>query len=259
MKLPENAYERYVILLDCLNWKSKVLKFPELIELYKDESLSPENIFLLLYKTEIINSFKPRVEELKSLLESQLPCNFNDVRFTISEKGIKVLEQLVSFYKDGDNKEQSKIDSNVCSNLEIFKFESRDFDEIFGLQKLLQEKIGVSYYDPDESLASIAGFFMKNKHALEEELSETITSIGGMHDGIGSAVWKWWKKEHAKAHEMKLSDLSERDMLELKFEIVDQFHFLVNQALRIGMTGSELFSMFISKNQENINRQNNGY
>ena len=58
---------------------------------------------------------------------------------------------------------------------------------------------------------------------------------------------------------MNIDSLSEGDLMELKYEVVDMFHFAINFAVSIGMTGSEFFSMYLSKNQENHKRQQNGY
>lgn len=151
------------------------------------------------------------------------------------------------------------MDQNNCHDLKVEYLHSPDLDLLVKSQMRLQQRIDPNFHHPDESLASIAEFLMKNKHALEEEINETLNALGGTHDGIGSAAWKWWKKDNQKAKEMKISDLSERDLLELKYEIVDQFHFFMNQMIKVGMTGSELFSLYFTKNKENFNRQENGY
>lgn len=149
---------------------------------------------------------------------------------------------------------------NKCSGLQINYEVAKEFDEILDMQKSLQLRIDPNFDDPNESIASVARFLLANKHALEDELSETMDALGGIHDGIGSGAWKWWKKDNKlQAENQRISDLSERDIIELKMEVVDQFHFFMNQMIKIGMTGSELYSMYKSKNAENFNRQNNNY
>ena len=153
-------------------------------------------------------------------------------------------------------------DQNTCSNLEIEKLECKPLDELLMYQASLQEKIMPGFMDlvKMESLSDKAEFLMANKHAMEEEYGEMLNALGGMHDGIGSAAWKWWKKDNGlKARTMKINDLSERDLIELKMEVTDLFHFFLNSMLSVGMTGSELYSYYLAKNKENINRQNNGY
>ncbi len=146
---------------------------------------------------------------------------------------------------------------NECAHLEIGNLTSKDFDDVVNIQSKLQEKIGTDF--SKMKLYEIAVFWMSNAHAENDEFGEMIDALGGINDGIGNGVWKWWKQDNKKAKNMTINDLSEKDLLELKFEIVDKFHFFLNYMVSIGMTGSELFNMYMSKNSENFNRQENGY
>lgn len=151
-------------------------------------------------------------------------------------------------------------EANKCSQLPITWEKSEDFDEILRMQAALQEKVQPGFYNPNESIASIGRFMLANKHALEDEIGETLDALGGINDGIASGAWKWWKKSNREeAETMTIESLSDRDRRELEMEIVDQFHFFMNQMIKIGMSGSDLYSMYKSKNAENFNRQNNGY
>jgi hypothetical protein len=58
---------------------------------------------------------------------------------------------------------------------------------------------------------------------------------------------------------MKVSDLSPEDVKELKMELVDIQHFLFNMMVSVGMTADELYNYYLSKNKENIRRQENNY
>ena len=58
---------------------------------------------------------------------------------------------------------------------------------------------------------------------------------------------------------MKISDLSPEDVKELKMELVDIQHFLFNMMVSVGMTADELYNYYLSKNKENIRRQENNY
>jgi hypothetical protein len=84
-------------------------------------------------------------------------------------------------------------------------------------------------------------------------------ALGGINDGIGNAAWKFWKSLHCDSEVLTIEDLSDKDLLELKFEIVDAFHFMINFAISIGMTGSEVYSLYKIKNKENFERQENNY
>ena len=149
---------------------------------------------------------------------------------------------------------------NQCFNLPVEVLSSPDWDKVFNMQLSLQKRImGDDFDSQSNTLANVADFFLKNKHALEDELSETIDAIGGIHDGIGSAAWKWWKKDNAEAEVRTLHSLSDRDRLELAMEITDQLHFLINEYVKLGITGSQAFSLYMAKNKENFDRQDRGY
>jgi hypothetical protein len=102
-------------------------------------------------------------------------------------------------------------------------------------------------------------FWHVNTHALVDEIHEATDALGGIKDGSGNAVWKYWKKDYSKYDDLKFNDLSNNDQLECKFEIVDMLHFFMNYAISIGMTPQEMFNMFMTKNKENRDRQARGY
>ena len=133
-----------------------------------------------------------------------------------------------------------------------------EFDKVFNLQKTIQEDT-YGYKFKDMSLAEIAKFWFMNKHAMEDELSEMFDALGGIRDGIGNAVWKPWKKDNALGNRLSIEELSSHDRHELLMEYVDIFHFFINFGVSVGFTGSEVVNAYISKNKENIRRQENNY
>lgn len=153
---------------------------------------------------------------------------------------------------------------NRCADLEVKDVHSSSLEsglDTFGLiynkQKTLQERLGFDF--TGWTLKEIADFWMVNKHALSDELNEMFDSLGGVNDGIGSAGWKYWKKDNAKAFTMKVEDLSAADRLELYYEWIDGLHFYMNFAISIGMTPKDVFNLYMAKNSENHSRQDNGY
>ena len=58
---------------------------------------------------------------------------------------------------------------------------------------------------------------------------------------------------------MTIADLTEEDRLELFYEWIDGLHFYMNFALAIGMTSKDIVNLYMAKNAENHNRQDNGY
>lgn len=147
---------------------------------------------------------------------------------------------------------------NECKDLNVNRLPFPDFDKIFNMQKELQENT-YDYKFKNMTLHEIAQFWFMNKHALEDEMSEMFDALGGIKDGIGNAVWKPWKKENELGRSLSVRQLSEGDRKELMFEIVDMFHFFMNFAVSCGFSGSDIANGYMSKNKENIKRQQDGY
>lgn len=150
---------------------------------------------------------------------------------------------------------------NTCSDLEVEDLYSESKDtlaEVFNLQKDTQENVyGMKFQDM--SLRELMHFWHSNNHAMIDEIHEATDALGGIKDGDGNAIWKYWKKSYSKYDDMKFSDLSERDQIEAQFEVVDMFHFFLNYAISVNMTPMDLFNMYMSKNKENRDRQKRGY
>ncbi len=150
---------------------------------------------------------------------------------------------------------------NQCANLEIEDLYSGSTDtlgDIMSVQKDTQMSV-YGYDFSNMSLREIMFFWHANTHALIDEVHEATDALGGIKDGGGNAIWKYWKQDYSKYGVMKFSDLSENDQLECKFEIIDILHFFLNMAISVGMTPQEMYNMYMSKNKENRDRQKRGY
>jgi hypothetical protein len=150
---------------------------------------------------------------------------------------------------------------NSCSNLNIQDLYSLSKDtlgDIMSLQKDTQENT-YGFNFSNMSLRDVMNFWHANTHAMIDEIHEATDALGGIKDGSGNAVWKYWKKDFTKYSSIKFSDLSENDQIEAKFEIIDMLHFFMNYAISIGMTPKEMYNMYMSKNKENRDRQVRGY
>ena len=159
---------------------------------------------------------------------------------------------------------------NQCKDLEIEKLYDKSqntLDDLFQLQKDIQENVYGYDFDSlrNQPLSVMKDFFLWNTHAQVDEAHETMDALGGIHDGIGNAVWKPWKKRHEETKSvftptpMTFNDLSGRDVIELKMELIDELHFLFNKMHAAGMTTEELFDYYFAKNKENRERQKNNY
>ena len=150
---------------------------------------------------------------------------------------------------------------NSCSDLAIEELYSKSSDtlgDIMSLQKDTQETV-YNFNFSSMTIREVMNFWHVNTHALIDEIHEATDALGGIKDGSGNAVWKYWKKDFSKYENMKFSDLSESDQIEAKFEVIDMLHFFMNYAISIGMTPQEMYNMYMSKNKENRDRQLRGY
>lgn len=150
---------------------------------------------------------------------------------------------------------------NRCSDLQVNDLYSQSTDtlgDILNLQKDTQENV-YGFNFSEMTLREVMNFWHVNTHAMIDEIHEATDALGGIKDGHGNAVWKYWKKTHSKYDSMKFNDLSESDKLECKFEIIDMLHFFMNYAISIGMTPQEMYNMYMSKNKHNRERQQRGY
>lgn len=147
---------------------------------------------------------------------------------------------------------------NTCDHLEVEDKVFSEIDQLFQTQLDIQTKV-YGYDFGNMTLRQLIGFWLMNKHAEDDETNEMFDALGGIHDGIGNAVWKPWKKANANVDDLSINSLSPRDRKELLMEIVDKLHFFLNFAVSAGFSGSEVANAYYSKNAENIRRQKDGY
>jgi len=158
----------------------------------------------------------------------------------------------------------SNTNYQACAQLEVedlYKDSKNTLGDLMNLQKDIQETVYGHDFKKlrEEPLSEMRKFYDWNYHAIQDELRETFNALGGINDGIGNGVWKPWKKSNKDSYSIKFSQMSPKDLLELKYELVDIQHFLFNMMLAIGMTPEELFNLYFAKNKENRDRQKRGY
>ncbi|AFF28104.1 gp106 [Sphingomonas phage PAU] len=153
----------------------------------------------------------------------------------------------------------------VCSNLKVTQ-ESLDISNgdiltmIFNLQKELQSEVfNFDMKEIRKTVGSMKEFYEWNAEGLRDELSEFRNAMGGLEKYPNKEFWKTWKTKHKECLEREFSDFSEQEILELKFEWIDMFKFLMNLGIMINISPQEIGKMFVAKNEENIKRMNNGY
>jgi dimeric dUTPase (all-alpha-NTP-PPase superfamily) len=108
-------------------------------------------------------------------------------------------------------------------------------EEIFQLQKQLNERIGVNLDDLSE--AEQTEWLLKYVRAMQQEMAELVDSV----------PWKWWAK------------YQEFDAQNAKVEIIDLFHFLISAAQVFGLSADDVYQSYLKKNKVNMERQESGY
>ncbi|AZV01088.1 nucleoside triphosphate pyrophosphohydrolase [Escherichia phage vB_EcoM_005] len=134
--------------------------------------------------------------------------------------------------------------------------------EKFPQWELLEDKPEYNRHPDDLATAGEVVDWLRNqKDYIDDEFRELLTSLGGMSNGEkdASAVWKPWKAQHAERRETLINDLSPEDQLEIKFEMIDILHFVLNMFQGLGLTAEEIFKLYYLKNKHNFERQDNGY
>lgn len=144
--------------------------------------------------------------------------------------------------------------------------ESDPLQTMLDVQKKSQDSLAQKYdwvpsIDGLETCGDILSWLKQQDDAIADETRELYTSLGGMSNGDkeASAAWKWWKARHKEMSDKKFADLSPKDQLEVKFEMIDQLHFILCKFLALGMDAESIFKLYMLKNAENLRRWNNGY
>src|SRR5271157_728805 len=108
-------------------------------------------------------------------------------------------------------------------------------NELFRMQKLLNERIGVRTDGMNE--AEKTQWVLNYCRAMSQEIAELTDSV----------PWKWWAKYQKFDHQ------------NARVEVVDLFHFLISLAQVLGMSADDVYSAYLKKNQVNFQRQDAGY
>ena len=141
------------------------------------------------------------------------------------------------------------------------------FEMMLEMQNQLQKELSIRlpYLNPDpddlKTIGSKTDWMKKNKDAIDDEFRELLTAFGGMSNGDkkASAAWKTWKADHKQMREKLFSELSDSDRLEVMFEMIDIWHFMLNMFLGLKLTSKDIFILYFLKNKENLRRYSEGY
>ena len=152
-----------------------------------------------------------------------------------------------------------------CANLEvqdeylILRESGKDsLAFLFNMQKGIQEEVyGHNFENIRSSIRNLKQFIDWNEEAIRDEDREFQAALTGIHTYPG--CWKPWKSKHNEAMSRALSDLTEDELKELQYEWIDKLHFMLNEAIAIGLTPETITNYYAAKNAENRARQKRGY
>ena len=135
-------------------------------------------------------------------------------------------------------------------------------DAQYSLQKHLSKTVEGNKNPADlKTIGEIYDWLRDNKIALDDEFREVVDALPGMNlpEKDRSALWKKWKANHLKLRQKDISELESNELKELKFELIDMWHFFMNMMLGLRISSKELFTYYYYKNLENLRRYNSGY
>lgn len=114
--------------------------------------------------------------------------------------------------------------------------------EMFNTQKLLQQRLGT--FDKIKDDSDLQQFINQMTLAVHEEVVEMLKKSPYKNPNYVKFGWK---------------TTQQWDIEMFKMELIDIWHFLMNLSLAVGMDADEFFNVYMKKNKENHERQDNGY
>jgi dimeric dUTPase (all-alpha-NTP-PPase superfamily) len=139
---------------------------------------------------------------------------------------------------------ETKLTENRCAHLFEKKTLDQPLKQMFQLQSALQKRIGMDF--DKLSFKQRVDFLSTNWASMSSEFGELLERL----------PWKHWKKY---SNEQLEGWTSESQKMETLYEVVDMFHFMLNFCLVLGIDDEMLVSLYVTKNQENLDRQARGY
>lgn len=137
--------------------------------------------------------------------------------------------------------------------------------EMMNMQHRIQDRLSeINPWVPKigdlKTCGEILDWVQAQDDAIADETRELYTALGGMSNGKdASAVFKPWKSKHLEARAKLFSELSAADQLEVAFEAVDMWHFVMCKFLALGLDAEKIFTLYMLKNAENMRRWESGY
>ena len=115
--------------------------------------------------------------------------------------------------------------------------------EMMDKQLELQERLGYDFSNMTKE--EITAYIKEFSIHLNQEVNEMLYEL---------PYFKPWKDYSAIS-----TREYEAGMDSARKEFIDLFHFVLNMALALGMSAQDIYTMYMDKNKENHERQDEGY
>ena len=145
------------------------------------------------------------------------------------------------------------MERQLCNHVSLDKIKVQEdfisaFDTLLSHQRQLLKKIEEKHGPGAFTVGVKAGDWQGKMHWMME-------MIAAMHNEL-EEIRDWFPWKHWKSYQDYSFDKSAP---EIKYEIIDIFHFMMNMMLIMDMDGKEVLQTYFSKREQNIKRQEKGY
>lgn len=138
---------------------------------------------------------------------------------------------------------------NTCSHLVGNETKTPTIQEMFQMQKDLQ----IFYASRGQAVCPETSTPKERVDEITRQWRNLTLEFAELLERLPFKEWKSYTPEQIQ------ESLSGDNLLETKFEVIDMWHFFMNIALMLGMTGEEFSQLYFLKNKENYDRQSRGY
>lgn len=132
---------------------------------------------------------------------------------------------------------------NVCSDLKIMSD-----DPSHKLELMLMHQLSLQ----DHFQYKLHHISPQDRTKKTREMVEAISNE--LQEVVNRIPWKPWRKYKSSDHQ-----LSEKEILELQYEIIDIWHFIMNLCLLWNISAKDFYNLYMAKNKENMDRIQRGY
>jgi len=138
---------------------------------------------------------------------------------------------------------------NKCSHLFSKSNTSISITEMFEMQKHLQKELAKRGKGIDFEKAT----FKEKIDAISTNMTNLTLEFGELLERLPHKRWKTYTPEQLNGW------LSEEHRLETCYELIDMWCFFLNIGLCLDIDGQMFMDLYVTKNRENLARQDRGY